>query len=70
MSLEEPNFAAAGVVLTNTGRLESPKASCPYGRERHPSCPCYQHNDPQHTPDQCVRTIFEVNSPDRVFGKQ
>lgn len=69
MSLEELNFVVAGVLLTSTGQLESPKVSCPYGHERHSSCPCYQHNDPQHTPDQCVRTLFEVNSPEQVLGK-
>jgi hypothetical protein len=70
MFLEDPNFAAAGVVLTRTGHLETPKGSCPHGQERHPACPCYQHHDPAHTPAQCVRTLFEANSPDQVFGKK
>lgn len=61
--------AGTGGIPTGTSHPETPKGRCPHGHDRHPDCSCYQHDDPAHAPDECVRALFEANPPERVVGQ-
>lgn len=58
--IEEPSFAAAGVILAPDGHLARP---CPHGHMRHSSCSCFQGNaGAPLDPEGCKAAVF-ANAP-------
>lgn len=64
--LEDPNYAADGVLLTKEGRLTRPGRQCRHGFTPNNTCQCYLHPEVDPGIDGCHGRDFAEQAVEKV----